>query len=305
MIQLKNVNKSFSTVKALDDVSLEIKQGEFFGLLGPNGAGKSTSMSLLIGYLTADSGSILVNGEEVRVDKLDFRKEIGFVPQSIALYDELSAEENLKIFGSLYDIPKAELETAMNSYLNAVGLYDRRKEEVRNYSGGMKRRLNLITALLHKPKVLLCDEPTVGVDPQSRNAIFDFLEKLNEDGLTIVYTTHYMEEAERLCNRVAIIDTGKIIALGTPDELLQMLPTSEHIYITKNSVTSSNVNVFKEFGNITDSTERYELRLNKGVKLSSFFGALESANISTQNVTIQKPTLEELFLNLTGKRLRD
>ncbi|MEI7483093.1 MAG: ABC transporter ATP-binding protein [Ignavibacteriota bacterium] len=305
MIQLKNVNKSFSTVKALDDVSLEINGGEFFGLLGPNGAGKSTTMSILIGYLAADSGNIFINGEEVKTDELNFRKEIGFVPQSIALYDELSAEENLKIFGSLYGLPKPELEEAMNSYLNAVGLYDRRKEEVRNYSGGMKRRLNLITALLHKPKVLLCDEPTVGVDPQSRNAIFDFLEKLNADGLTIVYTTHYMEEAERLCNRVAIIDSGKIIALGTPDELLQMLPTSEHIYITKNDATVSNVNVFKSYGEIIDNNDRYELRLNKESKLSSFFGALENANVNVQNVTIQKPTLEELFLNLTGKRLRD
>ena len=262
-------------------------------------------MSILIGYLAADSGNIFINGEEVKTDELNFRKEIGFVPQSIALYDELSAEENLKIFGSLYGLPKPELEEAMNSYLNAVGLYDRRKEEVRNYSGGMKRRLNLITALLHKPKVLLCDEPTVGVDPQSRNAIFDFLEKLNADGLTIVYTTHYMEEAERLCNRVAIIDSGKIIALGTPDELLQMLPTSEHIYITKNDATVSNVNVFKSYGEIIDNNDRYELRLNKESKLSSFFGALENANVNVQNVTIQKPTLEELFLNLTGKRLRD
>jgi ABC-2 type transport system ATP-binding protein len=305
MIQLKNVNKSFSTVKALDEVSLEINKGEFFGLLGPNGAGKSTTMNLLIGYLSADSGSILINEEEVKTTELNFRKEIGFVPQSIALYDELSAVENLRIFGSLYDLPKAALEEEINSYLNAVGLYERRKEEVRNFSGGMKRRLNLITALLHKPKVLLCDEPTVGVDPQSRNAIFDFLEKLNSDGLTIVYTTHYMEEAERLCNRVAIIDKGKIIALGTPDELLQMLPTSEHIYITKNDVTASNVNVFKSYGEIIDNTERYELRLNKESKLSSFFGALENANVNVQNVTIQKPTLEELFLNLTGKRLRD
>ena len=305
MIKLENVNKSFSTVKALDEVSLEINKGEFFGLLGPNGAGKSTTMNLLIGYLSADSGSIFINGEEVNTAKLNFRKEIGFVPQSIALYDELSAVENLRIFGSLYDLPKAALEEEINSYLNAVGLYERRKEEVRNFSGGMKRRLNLITALLHKPKVLLCDEPTVGVDPQSRNAIFDFLEKLNADGLTIVYTTHYMEEAERLCNRVAIIDSGKIIALGTPDELLQMLPTSEHIYITKNDATVSNVNVFKSYGEIIDNNERYELRLNKESKLSSFFGALENANVNVQNVTIQKPTLEELFLNLTGKRLRD
>jgi ABC-2 type transport system ATP-binding protein len=305
MIELKNVNKSFKTVKALNDVSLEIKQGEFFGLLGPNGAGKSTTMNLLIGYLSADSGNILINGEEVSTTGLNFRKEIGFVPQSIALYNELSAVENLRIFGSFFNLSKTTIEEQISSYLNAVGLYDRRKEEVKNFSGGMKRRLNLIAALLHKPKVLLCDEPTVGVDPQSRNAIFDFLEKLNSEGLTIVYTTHYMEEAERMCNRVAIIDSGKIIALGTPDELLQMLPTSEHIYITKNNATASNIDVFKGYGEITENTEKYELRLNKGAKLSSFFNSLESSDINVQNVTIEKPTLEELFLNLTGKRLRD
>lgn len=305
MIELKNVNKSFKTIMALSDVSLEILKGEFFGLLGPNGAGKSTTMNLLIGYLSADSGNILINGEEVNSAKLGFRKDIGFVPQSIALYNELSALENLRIFGSLYELQQNDLEEEINDYLYAVGLYERRKEEVKNFSGGMKRRLNLITALLHKPKVLLCDEPTVGVDPQSRNAIFDFLEKLNSEGLTIVYTTHYMEEAERLCNRVAIIDSGKIIALGTPDELLQMLPVREHIYITKNETTKSSVNVIKLFGEIIDSAERYELRLNKDAKLSSFFSSLENANINVQNVTIQKPTLEELFLNLTGKRLRD
>lgn len=209
MIKLKKVNKSFKTIKALNDVSLEIQQGEFFGLLGPNGAGKSTTMNLLIGYLSADSGNILINGEEVSINGINFRKNIGFVPQSLALYNELSAVENLRIFGSFYNLSKTTIEEQISSYLNAVGLYDRRKEEVKNFSGGMKRRLNLIAALLHKPKVLLCDEPTVGVDPQSRNAIFDFLEKLNSEGLTIVYTTHYMEEAERMCNRVAIIDSGK------------------------------------------------------------------------------------------------
>lgn len=305
MILLKDVNKSFKTLKALNDVSLEINKGEFFGLLGPNGAGKSTTMNLLIGYLTADSGKILINGEEVSKTKLNFRQDIGFVPQSIALYNELSALENLRIFGSLYNLPNETLEEEMNSYLNAVGLFERRKEEVKNFSGGMKRRLNLIAALLHKPKVLLCDEPTVGVDPQSRNAIFDFLENLNADGLTIVYTTHYMEEAERLCNRVAIIDSGKIIALGTPDELLNLLPVQEHIYINKNDVITNNLKLFKSYGEVVDNTDRYELILSKDVKLSSFFAALEDANINVQNVTIQKPTLEELFLKLTGKRLRD
>ena len=181
MINLNNVTISFKTIKALNDVSLAIKEGEFFGLLGPNGAGKTTLMNILIGYLSADSGSVYINGEEVGDNELKFRNELGFVPQSVALYGDLSAEENLKFFGSLYNMDSSVLKKNISEYLNAVGLYERRKDTVKNFSGGMKRRLNLITALLHRPKVLLCDEPTVGVDPQSRNAIFDFLEKLNKN----------------------------------------------------------------------------------------------------------------------------
>ncbi len=305
MINLNNVTISFKTIKALNDVSLAIKEGEFFGLLGPNGAGKTTLMNILIGYLSADSGSVYINGEEVSDNELKFRSELGFVPQSVALYGDLSAEENLKFFGSFYNMDSSILKKNISEYLNAVGLYERRKDTVKNFSGGMKRRLNLITALLHRPKVLLCDEPTVGVDPQSRNAIFDFLEKLNKEGLTIVYTTHYMEEAERLCNRVAVIDNGNIIALGTTDELLKLLPVKGHIYVSKNNLPDSFKEEFKRFGRIASNSDKYEIKLNEGTKLSEFIKALEESRIGIENLTLQKPTLEELFLHLTGRRLRD
>lgn len=305
MINLNNITISFKTIKALNDVSLAIKEGEFFGLLGPNGAGKTTLMNILIGYLSADSGSVYINGEEVSDNELKFRSELGFVPQSVALYGDLSAEENLKFFGSFYNMDSSILKKNISEYLNAVGLYERRKDTVKNFSGGMKRRLNLITALLHRPKVLLCDEPTVGVDPQSRNAIFDFLEKLNKEGLTIVYTTHYMEEAERLCNRVAVIDNGNIIALGTTDELLKLLPVKGHIYVSKNNLPDSFKEEFKRFGRIASNSDKYEIKLNEGTKLSEFIKALEESRIGIENLTLQKPTLEELFLHLTGRRLRD
>ena len=305
MINLNNVTISFKTIKALNDVSLAIKEGEFFGLLGPNGAGKTTLMNILIGYLSADSGSVYINGEEVSDNELKFRSELGFVPQSVALYGDLSAEENLKFFGSLYNMDSSILKKNISEYLNAVGLYERRKDTVKNFSGGMKRRLNLITALLHRPKVLLCDEPTVGVDPQSRNAIFDFLEKLNKEGLTIVYTTHYMEEAERLCNRVAVIDNGNIIALGTTDELLKLLPVKGHIYMSKSHLPDSFLEEFKTFGSITSNSDKYEIKIKEGTNLSEFIKALEESRIGLENLTLQKPTLEELFLHLTGRRLRD
>jgi ABC-2 type transport system ATP-binding protein len=210
MIQIKNVTKRFPTVTALDNISLTIREKEFFGLLGPNGAGKTTLMNLLVGYLNLDDGEILIAGEKVTQDGLQTRKNIGLVPQSLALYDDISAEANLEIFGSFFHIEKKLLKERIKEMLESVQLYDRRKDKVKTFSGGMKRRLNLISSLLHDPPLLLCDEPTVGVDPQSRNAIFDYLQMLNQQGKTIVYTTHYMEEAERLCNRIAIIDSGKI-----------------------------------------------------------------------------------------------
>jgi ABC-2 type transport system ATP-binding protein len=305
MIQIKNVTKRFPTVTALDNVSLTIREKEFFGLLGPNGAGKTTLMNLLVGYLNLDDGEILIAGEKVTQDGLQTRKNIGLVPQSLALYDDISAEANLEIFGSFFHIEKKLLKERIKEMLESVQLYDRRKDKVKTFSGGMKRRLNLISSLLHDPPLLLCDEPTVGVDPQSRNAIFDYLQMLNQQGKTVVYTTHYMEEAERLCNRIAIIDSGKIIAEGTLDQLLEKLTYEESISILRNPATTEKIDIFRQFGTLIDENDHYELKPKDGFQLSAFFTSIEQNGISYKLVEMRKPTLEALFLHLTGRRLRD
>jgi ABC-2 type transport system ATP-binding protein len=305
MIQIREVTKKYPTLTALQSISLSIQQGEFFGLLGPNGAGKSTLMNLLVGYLDPDEGELIIHGERVSRDNLAARRMIGFVPQSLALYDEISAYDNLEIFAGFFHVEKKILRERINDQLHAVQLYDRRKDKVKSYSGGMKRRLNLIASLLHDPPLLLCDEPTVGVDPQSRNAIFDYLTMLNRGGKTIVYTTHYMEEVERLCQRIAILDEGKIIAEGTIDALLHSLPYEESISIVKNDVTRPKIDLFRRFGPVTDRQESFELAPEKTIRLSDFFSLLEKENIDCKWVDIRKPTLEELFLRLTGRRLRD
>lgn len=305
MITIKNLTKKFPTITALDNISLEIKEKEFFGLLGPNGAGKSTLMNLLIGYLDADNGELNVAGEKVTRNNLESRRKIGLVPQSIALYDEISAQENLEIFGSFFGIKKNLLRAVIAENLNRVELYDRRKDKVKGFSGGMKRRLNIAASLLHNPEILLCDEPTVGVDPQSRNAIFDYLEKLNEEGKTIIYTTHYMEEAERLCSRIAIIDHGKIIASGSLDELLTLLPYEQTIIISKNQLTEHKKDLFGKFGTLLNDQEKYELKPNEKLKLSDFFKSMEENGIGYNFIDVNKPSLEALFLHLTGRRLRD
>lgn len=305
MISIKNITKKFPSVTALDNISLEIKDKEFFGLLGPNGAGKSTLMNLLIGYLDTDEGELIIAGEKVSRNNLESRKKIGLVPQSLALYDDISAQDNLLIFGSLFGIKKNLLRAIIAENLNRVQLYDRRKDKVKEFSGGMKRRLNIAASLLHDPKILLCDEPTVGVDPQSRNAIFDYLEKLNQEGKTIIYTTHYMEEAERLCSRIAIIDHGKIIAAGSLDELLLILPYEQTILIRKNHLTENKMNLFSGFGTLLNDQEKYELKPHDKLKLSEFFKSMEENGIGYNFIDVNKPSLEALFLHLTGRRLRD
>jgi ABC-2 type transport system ATP-binding protein len=305
MVSIQKITKKFSTVVALDNISLDIQRQEFFGLLGPNGAGKTTLMNLIVGYLNADGGTITIDGDAVSQDTLEIRKNIGFVPQSLAVYDEMNAQENLEMFGKLFGVPENILKQRIVDQLHAVELYERRKEKVKNFSGGMKRRLNIIASMLHDPKVLLCDEPTVGVDPQSRNAIFDFLTGLNKQGKTVIYTTHYMEEAERMCSRIAIIDHGKIIALGTTDELLEKLPYEETIMITRNEITAKHRELFQEFGTLEEIDDHFELKPINEFTLSKFFARIEEKKIKYQWVELHRPTLEALFLQLTGRRLRD
>lgn len=305
MITVKDLTKKFPSVTALDGVSLEIKDKEFFGLLGPNGAGKSTFMNILAGYLDADSGEILIDNEKMSVNNLTIKKKIGLVPQTLALYDEISALENLEIFGSLYGIEKKQLRYAVAEKLNMVGLFDRKKEKVQTFSGGMKRRLNLAASILHDPEVVLCDEPTVGIDPQSRNAIFEYLENLNAEGKTIIYTTHYMEEAERLCSRIAVIDFGHIISSGTLDELIDNLDYKQTIVISKNYFTEEHIENLKSFGKLISEEDKFELQPTDGFKLSTFFKMIEENGISYSAINLKKPSLESLFLQLTGRNLRD
>ena len=247
MLTIENVTKRFGEIVALDRVSLSLARGEFFGLLGPNGAGKTTLMSLVAGLRAPDSGSISINGQRVGPNAMAPRHELGFVPQAIALYEELSAEENLRLFGKLYGLAGQELRARVDHGLHAAQLFERRQDKVQTYSGGMKRRINVVASILHRPALLLCDEPTVGVDPQSRNAIFEFLQRLNADGMTIVYSTHYMEEATRLCSRIAIIDHGRMLALGTLDELLTHLPFSELVRIARNDQTTGQMQALAEY----------------------------------------------------------
>ncbi len=305
VLTIKNLSKRYGSILALKDVSLALEPGEFFGLLGPNGAGKTTLMSLVAGIRPPDSGEIFLAGEKFQHERVEQRLQLGFVPQALALYDELSGEENLRLFGRLYGLRGALLRERVEEGLLAAQLQDRRRDQVKTYSGGMRRRLNVVAAILHRPKLLLCDEPTVGVDPQSRNAIFEFVQKLNDDGMTIVYSTHYMEEATRLCSRIGIIDHGQLLALGTLDELLVQLPFSEQIRLARHETVTAQLGALREFGVIVETEEAFVLTPRSELRLSDFFAATERLGLSYRHIAVTRPTLENVFLHLTGKTLRD
>ena len=305
MLTIRNLTKRYGSIAALDDVSLSLHKGEFFGLLGPNGAGKTTLMSLVAGIRPADGGEIFLQGEKFQPNRIEQRLQLGFVPQALALYDELSGEENLRLFGRLYGLSGSLLRERVEEALLAAQLQDRRRDQVQTYSGGMRRRLNVVAAILHRPKLLLCDEPTVGVDPQSRNAIFEFVQKLNAEGMTIVYSTHYMEEATRLCSRIGIIDHGKLLALGTLDELLVKLPFAEQIRIVRNEAVTAQLGALAKFGEIAETEDAFVLTARDGLRLSDFFAAVEELGLSYRYFSVTRPTLENVFLHLTGKTLRD
>ncbi|HET8841034.1 MAG TPA: ABC transporter ATP-binding protein [Ktedonobacteraceae bacterium] len=228
-VQVSNLVKHFGKHEAVKGVSFTIGKGEIFGLLGPNGAGKSTTINMMSGYLEPTSGDTLIDGISIKERPLEVKRTLGVVPQEIALYKDLNSLENLEFFGQIYGMPAKERKARAVEVLNFVGLYDRRKDPLKNFSGGMQRRINMAVAMIHQPQFLMMDEPTVGVDPQSRENIFDTIEKLRDAGTTILYTTHYMEEAERLCNHIAIMDDGKIIAMGTLEQLLAMRDSAREV----------------------------------------------------------------------------
>ena len=311
MLEVLGLRKSYGDLIAVDGVSLKAGKGETIGLLGPNGAGKTTTVSIIAGLLQPDAGEVRIDGRILKGDTDSAKRDIGLVPQDLGLYDEMSARENLHLFGALYDLSGAHLNHAMDEALELVGLKERAKDKVMNFSGGMKRRLNLAAALLHDPQLLLLDEPTVGVDPQSRNAIFDNLEILKKRGKTLLYTTHYMEEAERLCDRLVIIDHGKVIADDTLQGLHRMVPVVRLLNIELEEGTSNGLSI--EDLRAVPGVASVELRgeiLRIGVRDL----AADSAGILQwlvdrghpfQHLASERATLETVFLNLTGRSLRD
>ena len=281
MLTFSNVRKSYGKLVAVDGLSLSIRKGELFGLLGPNGAGKSTSVSLAVGLLAPDSGTVTIEGHGNPADPA-VREKIGVAPQALALYDNLTADENLHFFGEMYGLSGGRLDERVKWCLDFVGLTDRKADRVGGYSGGMKRRLNMAAAVIHDPELLLLDEPTVGVDPQSRNKIFESIEALHRDGRTIIYTTHYMEEVERLCDRIAIIDAGKLMALGTLNELLTTHGGAPTLIVQTNGV---------------------EQRLQTPNPLAELNRI--AATTTIDRFQMERPTMEQVFLRLTGRSLRD
>ncbi|MGC5615961.1 ABC transporter ATP-binding protein [Georgenia sp. Z1491] len=301
--------RRFGDLTAVDGVSFRIGRGETFGLLGPNGAGKTTTISMVAGLIPADSGTVTIAGETVGPHAVGPKRHIGLVPQSLAIYPELTARENLQYFGRLQGLAGADLKGRVEEVLDLVGLADRAKDQTKKYSGGMQRRLNIGIGLLHRPELLILDEPTVGVDPQSRNSILESVERLSVEGMAVLYTTHYMEEAERLCDRIAIVDAGKIQAEGTRDELTRLVGGVDQIVLTGTGDTEAAAAALRELDAVVDvDVERRTLRLtvhDAPTAVADVVNRGTSTGLSLSDVEISRPDLESVFLHLTGKALRD
>lgn len=295
VIQARELRKSYGKIAAVDGVSFDVAAGETFGLLGPNGAGKTTTIQMLVGALAPDGGTVRIGGREA-ADR-ETRLGVGIAPQAVALYDELTAEENLRFYGSMYGLKGARLGARIDWCLEFAGLEDRRSDRVGTYSGGMKRRLNMAVALIHEPRLVLFDEPTVGVDPQSRNHIFESVEALSKAGLTVLYTTHYMEEAERLCDRVAIMDHGKVLALDSVEGLVEAHGGTSTIVAELSAPPAADVALP---GELEGST----LRVNSKKPLEDL-AAIATARVRLSSLSLERADLETVFLNLTGRSLRD
>jgi ABC-2 type transport system ATP-binding protein len=309
MLEVNGVSKSYGSLVAVSDVSFRVDRGETIGLLGPNGAGKTTTVSIIAGLLNADSGEVLIEGKQVQSDTDPVKLKIGLVPQDMALYDQLTARDNLTFFAALYSLAGAKAKQAIDDVLHLVALSDRANHKVGTFSGGMKRRLNLAAALLHDPQILLLDEPTVGVDPQSRNAIFENLEALKKRGKTLIYTTHYMEEAERLCDRIVIIDHGKVIANDTLQALHQLLPVTNIIAVELDVADGFNPKQTLALPGVK-SAELKQNTLRVGVhdlsrEAPGVLRWLAENGHSFHHVSSEQPDLETVFLTLTGRSLRD
>ncbi len=310
IVKMDQVTKKFGDVTAVDRVSLEIREGEIFGLLGPNGAGKSTAINMITGLLTIDKGSISILGSDVRRDKMTAKSYVGIVPQDIAIYEDLTSLENVKFFASLYGLGGKELEAAALEALEFTGLSEKKKEFPKSFSGGMKRRLNIACAIAHKPRLIIMDEPTVGIDPQSRNHILQSVKQLNKQGSTIIYTSHYMEEVEEICTRIAIMDHGKVIALGTCRELENMVNDKDVVVVTvSDPVSKVNEKSIREIPGVENvAVGENTIKITRAKEVTNLDRIIQyfiKNSFTIKSVESKTPDLETVFLSLTGRKLRD
>jgi len=308
-IEVKNLKKSFGDFQAVQDASFNAESGEVLSLLGPNGAGKSTTISMLSGLLAPTAGDASVMGHSVTKEPAAAKASLGVVPQDIALYPDLSARENLVFWGKMYGLRGAVLKSRVDEVLEVIGLADRQKDHVGKFSGGMKRRVNIGAALLHKPDVIIMDEPTVGIDPQSRRHILDNVKELNQQGMTVLYTTHYMEEAAELSNHIAIMDKGKVIAYGTHDDLIKMVGEQTRIDVTLNAEAEKILDAWRATEGVSkiDALDGKVTALvdDSNRVLPRLFDAASKHGVRITSIDIQEPNLETVFLHLTGRALRD
>ncbi len=309
MLQIKDMKKSFGKNEVVKGISFSIEKGESFGLLGPNGAGKSTTISMICGLLPVDAGEIVVAGKSVKTDPMNVKKKIGVVPQDIALYPTMSAKDNLIFWGKMYGLTGSQAKKRGAEVLEYVGLTERAKDKIETFSGGMKRRINIGAALMHKPELLIMDEPTVGIDPQSRNHILETVKKLNQEGMTVIYTSHYMEEVDYLCERIGIVDHGRMIALGTKQELCNRLTSGTVITLELNEVTSEFVTLVNDLPfveQVVTKNETVEIFVtDANLAIGETVSKAVTSGLAVQSVHVREPNLESLFLQLTGRSLRD
>ncbi|RPJ55343.1 MAG: ATP-binding cassette domain-containing protein [Dehalococcoidia bacterium] len=308
-MQVTNLHKSFGDIKAVQGVSFEVQPGEIFGLLGPNGAGKTTTIAMLATLLRPDDGDAWVMGHSIRRDPLAVKAVLGVVPQEIALYEDLSARENLTFWGKMYGLRGTKLRQRVNEVLELIGLSDRANGRVGTFSGGMKRRVNIGVALLHKPQVIYMDEPTVGIDPQSRRNILDSVVALKNQGMTVLYTTHYMEEAQELCDHIAIMDHGRVIACGAHEELVRLVGQQTRLDLTLNVDAAHVLAAWQSIEGVSRvSAENGLITVladDSNLVLPRLFEAATPLSARITSVDIREPNLEAVFLHLTGRALRD
>lgn len=309
IISAKNVNKRYGRNLANDHLSLELYEGEILGLLGPNGAGKTTFLNALLGNTEIESGEIKIFDQDIKKHHLEIKQQVGVIPQDLAIYNDLTAYENVKFFGSLYGLKGETLTNRVEEALEFTKLWDRRNDYPSAYSGGMKRRLNIACSIVHRPKLILFDEPTVGVDPQSRNHILEAIKKLNAEGSTIIYTSHYMEEVEAISSRVVIIDQGRVIANGSINELQNFVKSEQIIEIKVDQVNYTIVDQIKMVYDVVDCTiNQHTITIISkygSENISKILDIIIQANSKVLQMTMEKATLEDLFLALTGRTLRD